>query len=67
MAARKEQVSEEVHDFLSKNGQKGGMTTRRLIELGKEAAEKSGEDIGTGVDSEISKEIQRSKSRRSHT
>ncbi len=38
-------VSPEVHDFLSKNGQKGGQKVSRLIALGKETAEKEHIDV----------------------
>lgn len=50
-------VSKEVRDFLSRNGKVGGQTTKRLIELGKRAAEES----GTNVQSEVEREINRSK------
>lgn len=35
-----ENVSEEVRRFLSRNGKKGGQTTKRLIEAGKRMLER---------------------------
>jgi hypothetical protein len=35
-----------VKKFLSEIGKKGGATTRRLVELGREAAAASGEKVG---------------------
>lgn len=49
-------VNDEVRRFLSANGKKGGATTRKLIELGKQAAEDTGED----VESEVMDELHRS-------
>lgn len=43
------EVPKEVHDFLSRNGRKGGATTRRLIQIGKAYAEKQGLDVQTEV------------------
>jgi hypothetical protein len=53
---RENAPSEEVRRFLSENGKRGGMTTRRLIELGKEKAEESGEDIESDVREELQRE-----------
>lgn len=42
----KKEIPKVVHDFLSRNGQKGGATTRRLIELGKLRAKKRPDSAG---------------------
>jgi hypothetical protein len=53
-------ISEEVHDFLSENGKKGGLTTRRLIELGKQAAEENGENVKQEVMNELQRDRKKS-------
>lgn len=46
--AERQEVSQEVHDYLSavgkKGSKKGGQRVKELIEAGKEALEASGED-----------------------
>lgn len=37
-------VTEEIHNFLSQNGKKGGETTRHLVELGKKAEAEENSD-----------------------
>lgn len=46
-------VTDEVREFLSANGRRGGHVTARYIELGKQAAEKSGEDVKSEVFEEL--------------
>lgn len=52
-------VSDEVRAFLSENGRKGGNTTKRLIELGREAAAESGEDVQKEVQTRLRSEARR--------
>jgi hypothetical protein len=46
-------VTDEVRRYLAENGKRGGLTTKKLIELGKAAAEENGEDIAEEVDNEL--------------
>lgn len=42
MDNKRQKVSGEVHDFLSRNGQKGGQVTHELIEFAKRKLEEGG-------------------------
>ena len=53
-----------VHDFLSENGKKGGMTTAQLIEMGKKYARENNIDIGEDFDAAVEEESGRGWSRR---
>lgn len=46
-------VTPEVQKYLSANGKKGGATTRRLIELGKNSARQRGENVSEEVMEEL--------------
>lgn len=50
-----ENVPAEVHRFLSRNGRKGGQTTKKLIEAGKklmEKREREGDEEDRDIDDE---------------
>jgi hypothetical protein len=53
-AMQSEKLTPEIRRFLSENGKlgakKGGAVTRRLVELGKQAAIESGEDVASEVE-----------------